>query len=155
MKEAEKTDFGVGIVEIDTKYHKLVGENKIKYPGPMNGNCQGASKAALLFLDSTKGPELSANENRYLVNHWEFFKEGIVFPHRIKIKGGEDIEFKDEESFHKYLYENPESNYMWGDHQQLQITANMYNVKIDILMIDNEGKGSLWCLILGWQSLHI
>ena len=31
---------------------------------------------------------------------------------------------------------------MWGDHQQLQITANMYNVKINILMIDNEGKGS-------------
>ena len=95
MKEKEKTNFNFGIAEIDSKYHTLVGENKIKYPGPMNGNCQGASKAALLFLDSTKGPELSANENRYLVAHWQFFKEGIVFPNIIKIKGGEDMEFED------------------------------------------------------------
>ena len=65
----------VGVKEIDKKKnHNLVGENKLKYPTLMNGNCQGASKAANLFQDPGKGPVLSANENRYLVSHWDFFK---------------------------------------------------------------------------------
>ena len=51
--------------------------------------------------------------------------------------------FHKEEDFHKYLIENPESNYMWGDHQQLQITANRYNVSINVLTIDMGGNGSI------------
>ena len=39
--------------------------------------------------------------------------------------------------------DNSESNYMWGDHQQLQITANRYNVKINILTVNAEGEGSI------------
>ena len=52
-----------GLTEIHERYHTLVGNNTVKYPGPMNGNCQGASKAALLFLDPRKGPELTKEEN--------------------------------------------------------------------------------------------
>ena len=36
-----------GVEEIDHKYHHMVGNNKVKYPAPMNRNCQGASKFAL------------------------------------------------------------------------------------------------------------
>ena len=132
-----------GVEEIDPKFHHMVGDTNIKYPGPMNGNCQGASKAALLFQDPSKGPELSAAENEYLITHWEYFKDFIVFPHTIKVLGGTNITFENEQSFHKYLWENPESNYMWGDHQQLQITSNMYNVKINILTINHNGQGSV------------
>ena len=39
--------------------------------------------------------------------------------------------------------DNLESNYMWGDHQQLQITANRYNLKINILTVYAEGEGSI------------
>ena len=60
--------------------------------------------------------------------HWDFFKESIIFPHVIKVRGGNEVTFKNEEDFHKYLVDDPESNYMWVDHQQLQITANRYNV---------------------------
>ena len=55
----------LGIQEIYTKFHGLVGENKLKIPVKMNGNCQGISKAILLFQDPEKGPDLSANKNRY------------------------------------------------------------------------------------------
>ena len=132
-----------GVEEIDQKYHHMVGNNKVKYPGPMNGNCQGASKSALLFQDPTKGPELSAAENEYLVSHWDYFKETIVFPHTIKVKGGTNVTFDNDKNFHKYLLDNPDSNFMWGDHQQLQITANLYNVRINILTINQDGRGSI------------
>ena len=51
----------------------------------MNGNCQGTSKASALFSDPKQGPALSAQENQYLVDHWDYFKESITFPHSIKI----------------------------------------------------------------------
>ena len=83
-----------GVKEIEEKYHNLVGENKSKYPAPMNGICQGTSNAALLFQDSTKGPELAIEENRYLKAHWRYFKESITFPLTILEGGGKFIVFK-------------------------------------------------------------
>ena len=32
---------------------------------------------------------------------------------------------------------------MWGDHQQLQITANCYNVKINVLTVNHRGEGTI------------
>ena len=32
---------------------------------------------------------------------------------------------------------------MWGDHQQLQITSNIYQVKVNVLTIDSQGNGSI------------
>ena len=66
---------------IDPKYHSLVGENRVKYNSPMNGNCQGVAKAAILFQDPSKGPELASEENKYLVAHWNYFKDFVTFPH--------------------------------------------------------------------------
>ena len=110
-----------GVEEINRKFHHLVGEYKVKYAGP----------------------ELSAHENEYLIQHWDFFKESIAFPHTIKVGGGKSIVFNNENQFQKYLMDYSESNYMWGDHQQLQITANRYNVKINILTVNAEGEGSI------------
>ena len=141
--EKKPVELPKGVREIDKKYHSLVGENNIKYPGPFNGNCQGASKAALLFQDPSKGPELSIQENEYLRDHWKYFKDSITFPHTILEGGGKSIIFKDENDFHKYLTQNPKSSYMWGDQQQLQITANTYNAKINVLTIDKEGNGTI------------
>ena len=75
----------VYVEEIDKKFHNLVGKNYLKLPSPMNGNCQGTSKASALFSDPKQGPALSAQENQYLVDHWDYFKESITFPHSIKI----------------------------------------------------------------------
>ena len=110
----------------------------------MNGNCQGASKASVLFSNPNQRPALSAEENKYLVDHWEYFRESISFPHSIKVKGGTNGIFNVEKDFIKYLVDKQESSYIWGDHQQLQITANRYNVKINVLTIDSEGNGSIF-----------
>ena len=131
-------------VLIDPKYHSLVGENNVKYKSPMDGTCQVSAKAALLFQDPTKGPELAAEENKYLVSHWDYFKDSITFPHTIKVHGGNNVVFKNETDFHEYLLNNPQSNYMWGDHQQLQITANRYNVRVNVLSINLQGEASVF-----------
>ena len=143
-KEIYTVNGNIVVEEIDERYHHLVGPNNMKFPGPMNGNCQGASKASVLFSDPSQGPALSAQENKYLVDHWEYFKDSITFPHSIKVKGGNDVVFNDEKSFIEFLVENPESSFMWGDHQQLQITANRYNVKINVLTIDSKGNGTIF-----------
>ena len=66
-----------------------------------------------------------------------------MFPHTLKVKGGTNVTFDNDTNFHKYLLDNPESNSMWGDHKQLQITANMYNGRLNILTINHDGKGSI------------
>ena len=45
-----------GVKEIYKKYHCLVGENKLKYPIPMDGNCQGVQKPPYCFRILPKGP---------------------------------------------------------------------------------------------------
>ena len=131
-------------IVIDPKYHSLVGDNNVKYKSPMDGTCQVTAKAAILFQDPTKGPELAAQENKYLVAHWDYFKNTITFPHTIKVHGGNIIVFQNETDFHEYLLGNPQSNYMWGDHQHLQITANRYNVRINVLSINLQGEASIF-----------
>ena len=32
---------------------------------------------------------------------------------------------------------------MWGDHQQLQITSNRYQVKVNVLSINSQGNGTI------------
>ena len=61
----------------------------------------------------------------------------------MKIKGGQDIVFEQREAFHKFVLENPQSNFMWGDQQQQQITANCYNVKINVLTVNRKGEGTV------------
>ena len=82
----------------------------------MNGNCQGASKSAVLFQDPSLGPELSAQENKYLIQHWDFFKESIAFPHTVIVGGGKSIVFNDEKQFHNYIIQSSSSaNYKVDD----------------------------------------
>ena len=41
------------------------------------------------------------------------------------------------------LWLSPDVSYMWADHHQLQVTANLYNTPVQVLKIDEHGNGSL------------
>ena len=47
------------------------------------------------------------------------------------------------DEFLQFLVLNPEASYMWADHHQLQVTANVYNTSVQVLTIDDRGNGSL------------
>ena len=132
-----------GVSQIDPKYHHLVGKNILKYPAEPDGLCQNTSKAASLFSDPRRGKDIAEEENRYLLKHFEHFKHGYAWPHTIIIGSGEQKRFENEEEFKHFLANNPQASYMWGDHQQLQITSNIYQAKVNVLTIDSKGNGSI------------
>ena len=132
-----------GVKEIDHKYHHLVGHFKVKYPSKSDGVCQNTSKAAILYSDPRKGTEVAYQENKYLVAHFDHFEQSYKWPHTIKIGGGKTKKFHKPEEFKSFLEAHPEACYMWGDHQQLQITSNRYQVPVNVLTIDSVGNGTV------------
>ena len=74
--------------------------------------------------DPGAGPQLAMQENGYIVEHWDsYFKYFFFFPHTIQLRGGQ-LTCTNEREFLEFLVLNPEVNYMWADHHQLQVTAN-------------------------------
>ena len=47
------------------------------------------------------------------------------------------------QDFLEFLVLNPEDSYMWSDHPQLQVTANLYNTTVQVLTIDEHGNSRL------------
>ena len=129
-----------GITKLPAKFNCLVGEynNVLNIPG--DGTCQSSSKAAILFQDSSRGPQLAIEENSYIVEHWEEF---FVFPHTLKIGGGKTKVCNTDIEFLQFLVLNPDVSFIWADHHQLQVTCNLYNTIIQVLTIDANGEGSI------------
>ena len=141
--QQEKVKLPNGVEEIDLKFHHMVGNHKIKYPSKSDGTCQNTAKAAILYSDPRKGTDVANEENKYLVAHFEHFVQSYEWPHIIKIGGGKTKIFKEPDEFKVFLEANQEACYMWGEHQQLQITSNRYQVPVNVLTIDSTGNGTV------------
>ena len=61
----------------------------------------------------------------------------------MKIGGGESRVFQNEEEFLQFLIINQDSSFMWSGHLQLQITANCYQVNVQVLSVNSRGEGSI------------
>ena len=82
------------VSKIDPKYHSLVGKNIYRYSVKPDGTCQNTSKAAILFADPRRGTNISHEENKYLLQHFEQFELSYEWPHSILIGGGKKKTFK-------------------------------------------------------------
>ena len=135
-----------GISVIEEKYWELVGENRFKVDTKSDGTCQvGAKVTALIGVQDQETKLLLAKEeNKYLLEHFEIYKESFAYPHVIKIGLGGNMTVKNEDEFKMFLAKNPKAAFMWGDQMQLQITANMHQVKIHVLKISPNGKATVW-----------
>ena len=136
VKEKMRAD---GYIEIDIKYHHLVGKHRYRFGVLGDGACQSRGEAKTLFHNQDMGPKLATLKNAYLVDHWDVYGQEINFPHTIIEGSRKRIIFNTKDKFHEYLLSNPHSSHMWADHIQLQITANMFNVTTKLLVTSGEG----------------
>ena len=60
----------------------------------------------------------------------------------MQVRGGQKTCMNPQE-FLEFLVLNPEVSYMWADHHQLQVTANLYNTTVQVLTVDEYNNGSL------------
>ena len=139
--QKKKMDMQVkGYTEIDPKYHHLVGKYRYQYHGVGDGACQSRAESKILFGNQHKGLEYAKVKNQYLIDHFSSFEEHIKFPHSIKVGSGKYEKFHNFEQFKNYLQNNPNSKLMWGDHVQLQITANLFNLTTHLLVANGDGN---------------
>ena len=129
-----------GYSEIATKYHTLVGKYIYQYHGIGDGACQSRAESKILFGNQHKGLQYAKVKNQYLIDHFSSFEDHIKFPHTIKVGSGKYEKFNNFKQFKEYLQNNPNSKLMWGDHVQLQITANMYNITTHLLVANGDGN---------------
>ena len=127
-----------------TKILKVLGYPLYIY-ALSDGTCQvGAKAAALLGLNDTECKfEVAREENAYLLNYFDLYKESFSYPHSIKIGLKENMTFKDELEFKTFLALNPKAPFMWGDEMQLQVTSNMHSMNINVLTISPAGEGTV------------
>ena len=85
--------------------------------------------------------ELAKAENKYLLDNFELYKDSFAYPHMIKIGLGKNANVANEEKFKEFLKKNPDAPFMWGDEMQLQITANMHCVRVNVLKVSLNGEG--------------
>ena len=57
--------------------------------------------------------------------------------------GGKTHVFKTKQENLEFSVLNPDVSYMWADHHQLQVTSNLYNVNIQIIIINKKGDARI------------
>ena len=118
----------VGLKREDYKLYAVEGD------GACACNCVGLH----CHGDCKLGPYVRRNVNEYLVDNWPFFKDSYTFPHT-QIVGSKQTTFKNEQEYLDFLRNDSTSRLLWVDHQDLQIVANMYQMKIHVLTVGIHG----------------
>ena len=131
-------DFEKNLVEIDEKYTSILleaGINRkdfIVYKSKADGACASNCTAIHVHHEQNLGPYVRRNVNEYIVQFWPFFKAYYKFPHT-QMVGPKLKSFLNEEEFLNFLRKDPTSGWMWMDHIDLQVVANLYQMRIHIL----------------------
>ena len=76
--------------------------------------------------------------NLYLVKFWPFYQPSYTFP-IVQRVGSKSEPFENEAEYLEFLSNDLRSKYLWVDHQDLQVVANIYQMKIHILTVGVEG----------------
>ena len=85
--------------------------------------------------------------NEYLIKFWPFFKPFFKEFPNTQTAGFEEVPFKDEAEYLKSLKEDRRSGWLWMDHQDLQVVANIYQMNVHILTTGvrgNETPSAKW-----------
>ena len=88
--------------------------------------------------DETLSPYVRRNVNDYLISFWPVFKPNFHFPYTQSV-GTEQITFNDETEYLEFLAKDPRSGWLWMDHQDLKVVANIYQINVHILTVGVEG----------------
>ena len=144
VKQAKKSQkiqkYPANITEIPENLKALVNEGDLQLVAVSDGACAANSAAGHLFFDPNSGPELRGNMNKHMAEHWYFYKNKVSFPYvrSVGVKG-ERVLFKEgeEEKFIQFL-RTDKARFLWCDCEDLQIIANLYQVKIKVIKTDGD-----------------
>ena len=133
-KEAHNENYleetSVNLKQINEKYDSLfeevglVRKDHIIFKVKGNGACAANCSALHCHQDETLGPYVRRNVNKYLAEFWPFFKQFFEFPHN-EVVGLETVTFNDESKYLEFLRADVRSGWLWMDHHDLQVVANM------------------------------
>ena len=73
-----------------------------------DGACGSNCTALACHHDEKLGPYVRRNINSYIVEHWTYFKDSIVFPH-IQMVGNTETTFQNEAEYLKFLKDDSKS----------------------------------------------
>ena len=144
QKESVKTDKEhEKIRQINDKFRPLFIEAgldiqnfkifRVKGDGACGSNCV----ALACHYDERLGQYVRRNINDFKVNHWSYFKDSMVFPHR-QMVGHEEVMFENENEYLDFLKNNPKSGRLWMDHADFQAVSNYYQIEIHVLTTNVE-----------------
>ena len=128
------------ITALPDNINHLVKTGDLQFLVPPDGACAPNSGAAHIFQDPKFGPQFRRIMNTHMADRWEFYKNKVSFPYirQIGLKGkkvnfavGEELKFCD-------FLRTSESEFLWSDSEDLQLMANLYQMKIKIITTKGE-----------------
>ena len=139
-KENTEDDFSEETRDIDASLDPLFAEvglkreehkiYKVKGDGACGCNCVGVH----CHGEGKLGPYVRMNINKSLVKFWPFYQYSYTFPMVLRVGSG-TRPFQTEAEYMNFLANDPDSKLLWVDHQDWQVIANVYQMKIHILTV--------------------
>merc|ERR1712240_617450 len=146
-KERLQAKSNTKIKRLDDNLESLFSEvgldiqDYVIYKAKPDGACASNCVAIALHHDEGQGQYVRRNINNYIVEHWEYQKQFMVFPHT-QMVGKQEITFAEEE-YLKFLSKDERSGMLWMEYTDLQAVANYFQVTVHILTTDVKNvKGS-------------
>ena len=144
VKQAKKAlkiqKYPANVTEIPKNLKHLVNDGDLQLVVEADGACAANSAAGHLFFDPNSGPKLREDMNKHIVEHWAFYKDKVPFPY-VRPVGvrGEKVSFKEgeEEKFIQFL-KTDKARFLWSDTEELQVIANLYQVKIKVIKTEGD-----------------
>ena len=99
------------------------------------GLCGANVAAAHCYGDVSMGRIVRRKVNLHKIAFWDLYKVEYVFPFT-EMVGLKRTSFKTENDFLTFLSQNPNSDFLWMTHSDLQAISNMYNMNINILSVN-------------------
>ena len=121
--------------ELPPTVKKIVGDNFVSFPVDGDGACGPRSLAAWIYEDPTLGPHLARNMNHLFIKHWDYWADKFNYPFIRNIGCGKQIRCANENELLKFFQDSEDGAFMWRGHEDFQIVANAYQVKITIITI--------------------
>lgn len=134
-KKIKHTSSPENIKELPHNIKHLVNEGDLELVVPSDGACAANSGAGHIFQDPSYGPTFRMLINNHIVEKWEFYKHKISFPYtrQVGVKGHYvNFESGEEDKFLRFL-ETKAAAFLWCDSEDLQVMANIYQMKIKVI----------------------
>ena len=93
-----------GFKDIPEKLKKHFPRDHVILCTEPNGLCGVSCGSAHIFAQPKEGENFRKEINKYMVSHWEFFKDKIPFPYERQVEAqGERVKFSDPWAFQNFL----------------------------------------------------